>query len=261
MKPGSSLDNHQDERTLPASAGQATAVASIAHDQPGVSSPRQQQAIGAIRRIDGTVTEVEMHGFRGADTASLVSAVAQVLRLWDGLGLELGETAIVTGGHPYSRLAAVVARWYGALPVLYVTSDETHTPEGVEAVVVGEDPGAVLASLRSRLAARPAVAAAELSGRADIVDLLLETLPQFSRIMFAGDRAEQLTIDFYVNVHRKGLRLFSSVLDRLPDPPGGGDPVDRHAARARRLLDEPQRANECLSAINDEARRAGEPTV
>ena len=140
-----------------------------------------------------------------ADLAVLIPAVSAALWVWDTMALDIGEIAIVTDGHRYSRLVALAATWYGAEPVLFVTGDPATAPAGVTPVsdVIGADETKALAK---RLKQRPGVAAAELSGRAETVDLVLETIPTWARLMFAASRREPLTMDYYVNVHRKGVR-------------------------------------------------------
>jgi hypothetical protein len=104
--------------------------------------------------------------------------------------------------------------------------------------------------LVARIGARPGVAATDLSGRAEYVDLLLATLPTFARVMFAGPAREQLTIDFYQNVHRKGLLLHSGTFDpslemvATPD----GQPAPR-IVRAATLLTHPDRAAVCRACL------------
>jgi hypothetical protein len=184
------------------------------------------------------------------DRSALVPSVAAALWVWEQLRLEMGEIAVVTDGHHYSRLLALVATWYGAVPVLLVTSNPDGVPAGVTAVPA-DGSAAGSAGLAARLKQRPAVAAVELRGRADTVDLLLEALPPSSRLMLAGSQRELLTIDYYVNVHRKGLRLVSGV---LPDPavPGSGAPIDAQLPRARRLLERTSRADACRAALADD---------
>jgi hypothetical protein len=173
------------------------------------------------------------------DAATLTWPVACLLALWDSLDLELGEAAVVTEGHPWSGLAAVVAGWYGATPVLYVTAG-TAAPAGTTPIRV-EDPSETVRGLASRLQGRPGVAVAELSGRAAIVDIVLESIPSETGIAMAGEGRERLTIDFYVNVHRKGLHMVSTLLDPgAPDVPGRGV-TSAHVVRAQRLLAQPAR--------------------
>lgn len=183
----------------------------------------------------------------GPDVAAALPAVSAALWVWDTMSLQIGEIAVVTDGHRLSRLVALAATWYGAEPALLVTGNPASTPPGVTAVsdVTGSDETRAMAA---RLARRPGVVAVELSGRAEAVDLLLESIPMWTRVMFAGPRREAFTIDYYVNVHRKGLTLVSGVIE------GDGN----HAAvaeghprleRARRLLSRPGRLQACLDAL------------
>jgi threonine dehydrogenase-like Zn-dependent dehydrogenase len=173
------------------------------------------------------------------DTVLLVPPVATALRAWDLLRPELGTAAAVTPG-PWAPLLSVVARWYGATPMLVGQSSPS---EGR-----GADADSV-ASLAKTLADSPAVCAAELTGRADMVDLLLESLPKYSRVLFAGPCGDRFTIDYYVNVHRKGLQLSSTVLSALDvfSHSEGRDLV----LRASRLLANPARAASCQYAASE----------
>jgi hypothetical protein len=176
--------------------------------------------------------------------SELISAVARALWVWDTMDLELGEMAVVTGGSRESRLIALVATWYGPAQVLFVTGDASAAPAGVAAhplLAGAEETGA----LSARLGERPGVAAAELSGRTDTIDALLESIPRFSRLMLAGDSREPVTIDYYNNVHRKGVRLVSAVLHNEDGFPGHA----ARAERARRLLARPARRQACLDAL------------
>jgi hypothetical protein len=176
--------------------------------------------------------------------ATLVTAVAASLALWDRLGLSLGETVVITAGHRWSRVAALVATWYGAVPVILHSNDALPLPPGVTRLQV-DDPADRARVLAAQLRDAPAVVAADLSGRADTVDLLLEALPPMSRLLLAGSAGELLTIDYYVNVHRKGLHLMSGVFEDLAAP-GGAD----YRTRAERLLARPDRVAAGLAVID-----------
>jgi threonine dehydrogenase-like Zn-dependent dehydrogenase len=122
---------------------------------------------------------------RGAETALLAVA----LEAWDELGLELGEAALIAGDGPTARIFATAAGYRGACPVVQVGADGKGLPGAEE------------------LAGMAGVAAVDLSGRADTVDALLEALPEGARLMLAGDDSEPQTIDYYGNIHRKGVHL------------------------------------------------------
>ncbi len=94
---------------------------------------------------------------------------------------------------------AAVARSYGAVPVLAGSAGT----EGGSAIEI-TDADAVK-QFAATLSAFPAVCAVELSGRAESVDLVLEAVPRYARVLFAGPLGDRLTIDYYVNVHRKGM--------------------------------------------------------
>lgn len=192
------------------------------------AAPGEHVDVAASRAI-GVPAELPVQ------TALLLPPVTAALRAWDGLTPEIGAAAVITPG-PWAPIMSTVAAWYGAQPMLVGGADVSSG---------GVDAGTV-ARLAATLAGCPAVCAVELSGRADMVDLLLEALPKYARVLFAGPRGDRLTIDYYVNVHRKGLLLSSTILSSLDvfsESADGG-----LAARAARLLMNPARAEQCHAA-------------
>ena len=176
-----------------------------------------------------------------ADAALLLPFLTEALRAWDLLDLEIGSAAIVTQGSPWSGLLAAVARCYGAVPVLVGGSGA-----GGGSAIDMADADAVT-RFAATLSGFPAVCAVELTGHAEAVDLVLEAVPRYARVLFAGPRGDRLTIDYYVNVHRKGMHLKSTVLSpgRLLD----GDRLERQLAqRAYRLLANARHAASFLEA-------------
>jgi hypothetical protein len=173
-----------------------------------------------------------------SETALMVPLVAEALRAWDLLQLELGAAAVVTAGLPWAPVFELTASWYGGFPVLVGTRDRKPEPFDSEAV----------ARLSRTLGEHPAVCAVELTGRSEIVDAVLETVPSSARVLFAGPRCDRFTIDYYVNVHRKGLHLSSTVLS--PGRLFAAGRADRGLAdRAIRLLMSPARAQACHAAV------------
>jgi hypothetical protein len=170
----------------------------------------------------------------------IVSGVAASIAVWRRLQLELGDAAVVTGGHSLSHLIALTARWMGAVPVVMLRAPNLPVIPDIR-VIDNDDSASALKELQAVLENRPGVAVAELSGRADCVDIVLEGIPAGTRLLFAGEARECLTIDFYVNVHRKGLLLHSAVLDQA-----FGDEFREPAAR---LLADPVRREQSLAAL------------
>jgi hypothetical protein len=181
------------------------------------------------------------------DVSSLELPLSAVLAMWDRLDLEIGDTAVVTDGHRWSRLAALVAVWYGALPVLLLTRTPVDVIPGVTNVTrtgTDEDTRGLATVLRDR----PGVAAAELTGEPGTVDVILEAMPSAARVLLAGEAGDRLTIDFYSNVHLKGVRLLSDCLTSSDvGPADGSDP--RLSARVARLLAQPRAAAACRDRL------------
>jgi hypothetical protein len=197
-------------------------------------------------RIVQSPREVMSPSLRPED-AALVPAVSRALWAWDLLGLELGDVALVTGEDAQADLVALVASWYGALPVVRLSLDARPLPRGIDGVVL-DDPQRTIADLAARFSRRPGVAVVDLSGRSGVIEVLLASLPTFARLLLAGSACEPLTIDFYNNVHRKGLDLRSGVfhpaLEHTNDPA-----AERRLARATLLLQRSERAEACRAAI------------
>jgi hypothetical protein len=94
--------------------------------------------------------------------------------------------------------------------------------------------------------------AAELTGDPSLVDGLLEALPRSSGLMLAGPSRERLTVDYYANVHIKGLRLLSGTLDADSSAVMRDGRASR-LERTRRLLARPERAAACSQVLQPEA--------
>ena len=173
------------------------------------------------------------------DINSLVPPVATALAAWRILGLEVGEGVVVTSGHPLSGLFAVTASWHGAVPVILAgTADAVDIHE-----ITPLDISDAVSDLKAlqQLLDSPGIVVAELTGKAETVDFLMEAIPPSTRLLFVGEGREQLTMDFYVNVHRKGIALYSNTVDGLAD--------EASTLRARQLLENADRMNQCLKAL------------
>lgn len=180
---------------------------------------------------------IELPSGLGVDSALAVPPLAIALWIWDVLGLELGDCAALCGDYPHGRLLAKAALWRGAIPVIHIHPGQGSTPlEHVERLTDLEPQ-----SLHSQLAALASqssgFAAVDLCGRPDLLDVLFETLPRNSRLMMAANGGRKSTIDFYNNVHRKGVTIHSCVLDtRLLFDRESASRMGTHIERAARIL-------------------------
>lgn len=173
------------------------------------------------------------------DNEALVAPVATSLAAWKVLAVELGDGVVVTSGHPLSKLFAVTATWCGAVPVILTGATDADALPGVM-TLGGGDPTVDLKTLQ-KLLERPGAVVVEMSGKAEVVDFIMEAIPPMARLLFVGEAREPLTMDFYVNVHRKGITLHSSTVDRLPD--------QESIERAKRLLQDPDRLAQVRQAM------------
>ncbi|MCC7032956.1 MAG: hypothetical protein IT179_09015 [Acidobacteria bacterium] len=216
-------------------------------ERMGLFEADERTAAGAALDVPRASVHV-LEGIVDATAALMVPPLAATLRIWDDLRLEIGELAVVTDGHPLSALAALAASWHGARAVL-VTGGKPAPINGVSVVRL-HDQVEPLACLASVFQDCVAAAVLELGGAAEIVDAVLESVPASSRLLFASDAPEKLTVDFYRNVHRKGLDLQSGTAG----PRSVFSDVDASRRqelflRACRLLADPGRVEACRAAL------------
>jgi hypothetical protein len=142
-----------------------------------------------------------------------IPALAFTLWIWEKLSLELGEVAVYSGGTFLSELVGQVALRRGGCPVIRLgkpVSEDLHP--GIETLSL-QDPELAVEKLRQRIAGKTGFAAVDLSGLPEIVDVILEALPRWGRVMLLGFESRPVTIDFYKNVHYKGAVILSAVFD------------------------------------------------
>jgi len=148
-----------------------------------------------------------------ASLAMLAPPLACALWAWDKLNLELGELAIYAGTGPISEIVGRVALWRGGCPVIRLgVNDETVS--GIQNEALNrENPEETIESLKQRIDGKPGFAAIDLTGEPDIIDLLLEIMPQWGRLLLASNESGLVTLDYYNNIHRKGAYVFADILD------------------------------------------------
>jgi len=185
------------------------------------------------------------------DAALAAPMLATMLAVWEELHLELGEIAVVTGNGVLSSIAAVAATICGALPVVRLGREVAqHGPSLPWVSVRSDESESCLEQLRGIMSDGYGVAAVDLSGQAGVLDLLFESLPRYSRLMLAGRRSQPATIDYYNNIHRKGVLVLTRNLDpaaHLDAPPGNG--VEDYLRRAFVLLEDGDTARRCADAM------------
>jgi threonine dehydrogenase-like Zn-dependent dehydrogenase len=181
--------------------------------------------------------------------AALIPLLAVALAVVELLEVEIGDCCVVAGDSDVAKITALAASWAGALPVILVSRSGAPVLPEIRSIQVG-DMEATITSLTAELRDHPGVVAVDLSGVAEMADMLLQSMPMFSRVVLGGEARQPLTIDFYTNVHRKGLILHSTTLDEAAAiaPAWAGD-TGRRFSRALALLSRPGRVSECRAAI------------
>lgn len=181
--------------------------------------------------------------------ALLVAPLATAMSFWDRLGLELGDAAVYTHGGPLSRLTGQVALWRGGCPVVELSPTDSVPLPGI-IHVDWSDVEEAARYLTGATEPRPGFAAVDLSGRAEMLDTLLESMPRWSRLLLASAAGGPVTIDYYKNVHRKGAIIDATVGETATlFEPALGAAARAHVDRATQWLEKPAQAAQCLVAL------------
>lgn len=192
--------------------------------------------------------------------ALLVPSLTAVLALWETLQLELGDVAVITSGSVLSPLAAEVALWRGGCPVVTLgPASVTDNPATTH--IDWSDPEEAGRQLLAAMGNRPGFAALELSGRADMMDLLFESIPRWGRLLLGGSAGQPITVDFYKNIHRKGVTVNTAVLE--PGAlfnPGAGAAARAQVTHAIRILQNRVKLGRCQSVLSDRGHSAQDPS-
>jgi hypothetical protein len=170
-----------------------------------------------------------------AKLAIWVPPLAFALWAWEKLSLELGEVAVYSGESPFSDLVGRVALCRGGCPVIRLGARAGDGERGGIERLSLEDPRLAVEKLRRRIAEKTGFAAVDLSGLPEIIDVILEVLPRWGRVMLLGFESQPVTIDFYKNVHYKGAIIHAAVCD--PAAVFSNDPeLSAQLAKAIRML-------------------------
>jgi threonine dehydrogenase-like Zn-dependent dehydrogenase len=163
----------------------------------------------AVKKIDCIPIPDDMD----ARLAIWIPPLAFALWIWEKLFLELGEVAVYSGGMPLAELVGQVALRRGGCPVIRLGKHVCENSRlGIEALSL-QDPELAVERLTRRVAGKTGFAAVDLSGLPEIIDVILEALPRWGRLMLLGFESRPVTIDFYKNVHYKGAVILSAVFD------------------------------------------------
>lgn len=182
----------------------------------------------------------------------LAPALASALSLWETLRLELGDAAAWTTGGPLSGLVGQVALWRGACPgiELGAATDARELDERQTERVNWSDQDIATARLAELAARRPGFAAVDLSGRADVIDIFLEVIPRWGRLLLAGPAGAPVTIDFYKNIHRKGIVIAATTIEPAAIFTSSQDnAVLKQMGRAAAILRNPKMAARCRQLL------------
>jgi hypothetical protein len=206
------------ERMQPPVAARGTQQTYAVASAEGTATGR---VLALLPSADVTTLEVEsaycipLHANLSAEVALHAPALALSLWAWDQMKLEIGEAAVYTPESPFPHFLGEAALLRGALPVIQLGASQTYQAPAHVLVLNGEESSALLTELKGRLADCVGVAAIDASGKAEVTDVIFETLPRWGRLLLAAQRPTPINIDFYNNVHRKGIDMRGCSFDPL----------------------------------------------
>ena len=173
--------------------------------------------------------------------AHFLPPLTLALWAWDKLDLEMGELALLAGDSRYTMVFAQVAFWRGAYPVIRITQTAHRENEPKFLCTLNVENADENRRLRQLVSDRPGFAAIDLSGREMLIDYLFELGPKWGRIMLASPVHNEITIDYYNNIHRKGTCIYSTILeDSLVFQVQNKEEMVFHLDRASRILRNPE---------------------
>lgn len=161
----------------------------------------------AIISIDDCIP---IHSSIDSSVALQLPTVYWALGSFQQIGFELGEVLIVIGDHPFKGIFSLMAKWHGALQVidfhntLYNSKDDNH--------ISFEGPS-ISEIVNKFKAIGINTVFLDFSGKPDLIELLFSQIPQWGRCILAGHYSQPITIDYYNDIHRKGVNVFSIDFD------------------------------------------------
>lgn len=126
--------------------------------------------------------------------------------------IELGESVLVLGAGLIGLLASQLAKLNGGFPVISVDLTEIRLDfarkVGVDSILVADEN---LIERTSELTGGGAHVVIEATGHPDAIPLALKLARQMGRVILLGSpRGETKSVNFYTDVHRKGITLIGA---------------------------------------------------
>lgn len=167
--------------------------------------------------------------------AAILPPLCFALTTAERVGFEIGETAVVLGDGICADFLCLALKWSGASPCIRITGRTRDKIPGVQSFPA--DPGPLmdgLPALKATFHRRPGLALFDADGSPETLELLLEHLPPWARVVLAGNAERKMNLDYYNDIHRKGVSLL--FLDGASDLLTLIRKNDRNLKRALRIL-------------------------
>lgn len=134
--------------------------------------------------------------------------------------IELGEGAMVLGLGMVGQLALQLIRLHGAMPVIGVDQVPTRLQIaqvcGADQVLDASDPS-WSAILKQQAAGQGPPVVIEATGASEGVALALQSARPFGRVILLGSTRGESSVNFYRDVHKKGLTIVGAHLSTTPE--------------------------------------------
>jgi hypothetical protein len=141
----------------------------------------------------------------------LILTLAFALFNLQKMKLELGETVLISGDSYTAKIFAKTALFNGALKVIQLGNNSIKSENVNFIPFLKEDPDKSIKEVLDLMENSKGFIAVDLSGDPNIIDIILEIIPVWGRLLFAHAHTKNITVDYYNNLHRKGILTYSTI--------------------------------------------------
>jgi hypothetical protein len=213
--------------------------------------------VGDVTSIEDAVSFASALGNR---ESLAIPLVATILRLSEEAHIELGDTLVICSDCSLGRLMGEMGKWWAPDRVNLGSeaSPEPPTPYFSHQFRVSDEN--VQDQLGQLLSESKNVTFVDFSGSPDVWNVMLQAAPYWSRIVASALAEIPMTIDFYNNIHRKGVTIYG-----LPMTAqhlflrSRAVYEERHLRKAETILSIPDDASRILASLESQISAAKEP--
>lgn len=191
---------------LPYSTGTVIRGAGAFGEGERVLIETDSTTVGEVHRPPHECMRLE--GDLSENLAFLLPPLGFALSAMESVAFEIGETAVVLGSGMTADFFCFALKRGGASPIIRI--GDPHLIEILGVKRFAADACSLLDSvsaLKEAFYRRPGLALFDAGDNPETLELLLEHLPPWSRVVVAGNGLKRMNLDYYNDIHRKGASL------------------------------------------------------